>query len=367
VANEEHLKILRQGVAAWNDWRGKNPELLLPDLREVDLHGAYLSGADLHRAHLDGANFHRADLSKANLSWADLSGADLSEATVGNAYLDGVNLCGANLRGANLGHAYLWGANLRRTDLREADLWGANLMDADLSGADLSEAFLGGAQLIRTDLRDATLTDSRVYGVSVWDIKVNERTQQQNLIITDRARGEPGITLDSIKVAQFIYLVLNNQEIRDVIDTITSKAVLILGRFSEERKPILDAIRNELRKPEHNYLPIVFDFPPSANQTLLETVKTLANMARFVLADITDARSVLQELQAIVPGLPSVAVRLLIKKSAHEYGMLDYLRAYRSVVQETYEYESLEGLLSSIKDKVIGPAEAKVRELRQRN
>jgi hypothetical protein len=31
-----------------------------------------------------------------------------------------------------------------------------------------------------------------------------------------------------------------------------------------------------------------------------------------------------------------------------------------------YEYDSLEELLSSIKENVIGPAEAKVKELRQK-
>jgi hypothetical protein len=140
--------------------------------------------------------------------------------------------------------------------------------------------------------------------------------------------------------------------------------VLILGRFSKERKPVLDALRDELRKPENNYLPIVFDFQPSANQTTIETIKTLANMARFVIADLTDARSVLQELQAIVPGLPSVAVRLMLKKSKRKYGMLDTIMAYRSVVENTYEYESLEDVIASIKENVIGPAEAKVKELR---
>jgi hypothetical protein len=219
--------------------------------------------------------------------------------------------------------------------------------------------------LIKTDFRDATLTGSSVYGASVWDIKVDERTRQQNLIISDR--DEPGITVDNIKVAQFIYLFLNNQEIREVIDTITSKAVLILGRFSDKRKPILDAVREELRKPEHNYLPIVFDFHPLTNQTTIETIKTLANMARFVIADLTDARSVLQELQVIVPGLPSVAVRLLLKKCEHQYGMLDYFRAYRSVVEDTYEYENVEDVIASIKEKVVVPAEAKVQELRRRN
>jgi len=205
----------------------------------------------------------------------------------------------------------------------------------------------GPFTLIKTDLRDATLTDSYVYGASVWDITVNDQTKQQNLVITPY--GEAAITVDNINVAQFIYLLLNNQEIRDVIDTITSKAVLILGRFSEERKPVLDAIRDELRKPEHNYLPIVFDFQPSTNQTTLETIKTLASMARFVIADLTDARSVLMELVAIVPNLPSVAVRLLIKKSAPEYGMLDFIRKFSSVVKGTCEYENVGEVIASIK------------------
>jgi hypothetical protein len=80
-------------------------------------------------------------------------------------------------------------------------------------------------------------------------------------------RKEP---LSTIEVAQFIYLLLNNQKLRDLIDTIASKAVLILGWFFEDRKPVRDAIRDELRKPEHNYLPIVFDFQPLTNQTTLE-------------------------------------------------------------------------------------------------
>ena len=104
MADEEQLKILRQGVAAWNGWREKNPEV-----RQTDLHGADL----------------------------------------------------------------------------------------------------GGAQLVRTNLFGATLTDSSIYGVSVWGIEVNDGTKQQNLIITPH--DEPVITVDNIKVAQFIYLLLNNQ------------------------------------------------------------------------------------------------------------------------------------------------------------
>jgi hypothetical protein len=92
-----------------------------------------------------------------------------------------------------------------------------------------------------------------IYGVSAWGLKL-DGAKQENLIIT--RENEPEITVDNIEVAQFVYLMLNTQKVRDVIDTITSKAVLILGRFTDKRKAVLDALREELRK--RNYLPMLF-------------------------------------------------------------------------------------------------------------
>jgi hypothetical protein len=108
-----------------------------------------------------------------------------------------------------------------------------------------------------------------------------------DLVITPH--NEPKITLDNLDVAQFIYLLLNNERVRDVINTITSKVVLILGRFADERKPVLDAIREELRR--HDWLPVLFDFAKPTSRDITETVSTLAHMARLVIADITDAKS----------------------------------------------------------------------------
>ena len=96
-----------------------------------------------------------------------------------------------------------------------------------------------------TSLRNADLIGCRVYGISAWTLSL-DGAKQQDLIITEM--GEPEITVDNIEIAQFIYLLLRNEKIRSVIDTITSKVVLILGRFTPERKAVLDALRDELRK-----------------------------------------------------------------------------------------------------------------------
>jgi hypothetical protein len=45
MANEEHLAILKQGVAAWNAWRNEHPDTV-PDLGGVHLREANLGGAD---------------------------------------------------------------------------------------------------------------------------------------------------------------------------------------------------------------------------------------------------------------------------------------------------------------------------------
>ena len=88
--------------------------------------------------------------------------------------------------------------------------------------------------------------------------------------------------------------------------------------FIAHRKRVLELIREELRRL--NYLPVVFDFDKPATRDLTETVSTLAHIAKFVIADITEARSIPQELERIVPDLPSVPVQPLLEMSEEEYG-----------------------------------------------
>lgn len=369
MVNEEHLNLLNQGIEDWNKWRKQNPQIEA-DLREAYLVMADLSSANLHRADLCGAYLGNADLSDADLSKANLRGADLGSADLSGADLEMADFSGAYLDRADLREAYLVIADLSYAYLREANFAGADLSDADLSKADLSKANLNGANLIdanlmyanliETNFENANLTNCRIYGISAWNLKL-QGTVQSDLIITPD--NEPIITVDNLEVAQFIYLLLYNEKLRNVIDTITSKVVLILGNFLEH-KAVLDAIRNELR--HHDYLPVMFDFKKPTNRNFTETVSTLAHLARFIIADITEPRSIPQELQAIVPHLAVPVQPLLLEGSTGEYGMFPDLKKMYHWVLPIHQYKDINYLLDSLGEKVIAPAESKAQELEKR-
>ncbi len=402
MANQEHVDLLKQGIDAWNKWREQHPAIR-PDLCEAilsegDLNGvnlskallekvelsranlieADLSGASLSRALLVGTNFSKANLITANLndafligaylSEADLSRADLRGADLSRAYLMGARLSRANFKGARLSRAYLNNADLSQANLSGAELSEANLSEADLSRADLRGANVSRAILVGTNLAETNLTNCRIYGIAAWGVKL-EGAIQNNLIITPW--DEPTITVDNLEVAQFIYLLLNNPKIRDVIDTIAKKAVLILGRFTSERKAILDALREALRIC--GYLPILFDFEKPSSQDLTETITTLAHLSRFIIADLTDPSCIPYELHAVVPNR-MVPVLPLIKESIdpitgkpiREFAMFRDLRQKYHWVLPTYRYQDLANLLASLESKVIKPAEQKAQELEKR-
>lgn len=222
--------------------------------------------------------------------------------------------------------------DLSARDLREIDFRGVGLFKANLAGANLRGANLRQSILIKTVFDGADLTGAHVYGASVWDVGLNN-TIQRDLVITDPF--EPTITLDNLEVAQFVHLLLRNAKIREVIDTITSKVVLILGRFTPRRKSVLEAIREEARR--QNLLPIVFDFEGPASRDTTETVRTLAHLARFVIADLTSPASVPHELQAFVPDV-QVPVAPIIESTERPYSMFSDLLKYPWVLALT-EYD----------------------------
>ncbi len=419
MADEEQLAVLRQGSAAWNAWRKRNPDTLV-DLSEANLVGADLAGANLGVASITGADILRegANLTKANLREANLAGANLRgakllsanlqaavlseanlvqanlndailqkanltgaklfRAALGQAYLTKADLTGADLTmaklvmsslgearlaGANLTGAYLTGAHLTSTNLRKANLTSAYLINADLfradlTGANLNEANLTGARLVETDFTGADLTGCRVHGISAWNVKL-EGAKQENLIITPP--DEPEITVDNLEVAQFVYLLLHNEKIRAIIDTIGKKGVLLLGRFTGGRIALLERLREELRK--RGWVPMVFNFDKPETKDFTETVRLLAGMSHFVIADITNPRSTPLELQATVPECMVPFVPIL-EKGEEPFAMFqDLWVKYREWVFEPIQYSSVDSLMRGLDEAILGPALARSAEL----
>ncbi len=375
--NQEHLEYLNRGRDLWNEWRAENPHLI-PDLRD-----AHITIMDSHqrdplvRRDLKGFNLRRTDLGRTNLRAVDLSGVDLSFAHLDKAILTEADLSGANLKWSNFEEANFEKANLSSSNFqlanlidanfrkancensvfRQADLGAANLTKANFDGTDLREANLMGARLVETSFKDANLSGSSIWGISAWDLNL-EGAIQADLIFTPK--DSPSITVDNIETAQFIYLLLNNRKLRDIIDTITTKTVLILGRFIPQRKVILDAIRDALR--QHNFVPLIFDFERPKNRDFTETIMILAGMCRFVIADITNPKSSPLELQSTLPNYMVPFVPIL-QKGESPFAMFQDLQLKYDWVLDILTYDSTEDLIAVLDKAIIRPAMQKSEEL----
>jgi uncharacterized protein YjbI with pentapeptide repeats len=165
MANQRHLKILKEGVDAWNQWREAHPRIV------IELSGADLSEAELSRVDLSEARLDSADLSAARLNNANLAGANLTMANLTAANLEHANLHAAYLVLTDFGGADLGGANLSRADLRGANLTLANLHSADLAKATLAGAILIDTNLDQADLSEAYLAETVLGNTSLANVK----------------------------------------------------------------------------------------------------------------------------------------------------------------------------------------------------
>ena len=324
------------------------------NLAGAKLNGAELEDADLGSANLCGADLGYADLEDANLSNANLIGADLSNATIIDTDLSNVNLSGADLSDADLSNACLAAANLRGANLTRA-----TLAETDLSGADLEGSILRGAVLAETNLTKAGLGGCLVHGMSAWEAKL-DGAGQLNLAIS--REGEPIVRVDGFEVARFLDLLTHSEEIREVVDTIQSRLVLILGHFAPERTVILDIIREGLRR--HNLRPLSFDSVEPLTPDAIKMVFTLAHLARFAVVDITLPKTILEGVAHIIQDVVIPVKPLLLDGQQDEPVWLGEFRQTQRSLLDTYRYGDAQDLLASFEEHVIVPAEVMAHELR---
>jgi hypothetical protein len=200
------------------------------------------------------------------------------------------------------------------------------------------------------------LEGTNIFGISTFDLQT-DGCKQENLIIT--RSGKAIITVDNLEVAHLIHLILTQQKVRDLIGTIPKKGVLILGRCTPERNGIIDTIRLKLR--EHDFVPIMFDFEKARAEDFNQSIKILATLSRFVIADITNPKSIPQELKATVsdfqiPFLP------IVQKGEDVYSMFEFPNNYQWVLK-ILQYDNKNDLMKRFNEEIIEKALLKEKEI----
>ncbi len=376
--------LLKEGkVKKWNRWRRDHPDFI-PDLSHVAVFNNYLCGANLAhaklvKADLAGVNLEKADLRSSVLSDANLYGVDLYKASCQDANLRSAYLARAHLSACNLERADLRGAELRSADLSWADLTGADLRGANLAGANLSKcnldhadlrkSILESAILVQATMRGADLRGADVYGISVWNVSTDEETKATSLI-TDFVPAShtrdyfSGVTVDDLRVAHFISQLEEPEIISKIIDASSNRLVLLLGRFSGPGRTVLRALKRKLR--QFDLLAIPFDFPPPDERDTTETIKVLATLSRFVIADVSHPKSVPLELQAIAPHVMVPIVPIMRSKSSGFSMLVDLQRKYHWVLSPVV-YKSKAKLIENVERGIVERANSRRASIRRKS
>lgn len=241
MLNEEHYACLKKGVQTWNEWRQKNPGVLV-NLSEANLSMTYLIGANLSRANLSGANLSRAKLEKVNFMGADLF----------MAYLSGANLSMANLSKANLSMAYL----------SMAELIGANLSMANLSRTQALGTDFTGAKFTATCLEDWHINSgTKLNDIDCQYVYLKSYKQERRPSSGEYAPGD------------FTKLIQKSLETVDLIfsDGIDWKAFLpsfqeLQAEYGEENLSV-----QAIEKKSGGAFVIRLEVPPEANKADIES------------------------------------------------------------------------------------------------
>lgn len=351
MANKDHLEIFLKDRRQWNKWRKDNPGIR-PDLSGIKFNNKDFNMYDLSNVDLQDSSLDRVYFIKSNLENANLSGSHLKRTRFYKA-----NLKGAIFENCDLTFAKMTDADLRNSRFYDSVLLEVKFNEAKLMHSEIINCNLEKSRLIETDLRGAKLRNCSIYGISAWNILTDSDTIQKDLKITPE--GDPEIQVDDIEVAQFIYLLLKNDQIRDVITLIGNKGVLLLGRFIPERKVILDQLREELK--ERGLVPMMFDFDKSSIRDFTETIKILAGLSRFVIADITNPKSSPLELQATIPDyqIPFITI---IQDAEKPFSMFKDLHNKYSWVSEPIAYDTMDNLLLGL-DSILAIADNMYKEM----
>lgn len=233
----------------------------------------------------------------------DFSGADLSRLLIMNAFAEGLNL-----RGAVITNTVFEEGDFSRADFSEATFRNTRfnktiLTNAKFDGATFVNCNLNRANLVGASFRVKEITEAVVYGIAAWDLATDGNIKQSKLVIEHTyefysdlvAAGRVPLMVDDIELAQFVYFLSNHKRMLELLNTLGTRVVLLLGAFKNGLDRLY-SIRDSLIR--RRYMPMIFDFARPDSLNLTETAVAMAGLAKFVVADLSGP-SVPAELAAI--------------------------------------------------------------------
>jgi len=217
--------------------------------------------------------------------------------------LEGVTIYHANAEALTLSNATFKDVIFEEGDFSRANFSNCHFINTRfnktiLTDADFQDAIFENCNLNRVNLTNANfcvkaIEETVVYGISAWDLHTCPDSIQSKLVIEKTygfysdiiAEGRIPMMVDDIELAQFIYYLTNHKKLRETINVMNSRSVLLLGRFKNGGLERLYEIREWLLA--RNYLPMIFDFERPASMDLVEVIVTMGGLCKFVIADLS--------------------------------------------------------------------------------
>ncbi len=164
MAEIDHIKMLCHGVEHWNEARAMDK--FQPDLSQIEIRDAKLSGIDFRSVEFDGTRFLNVEAKDAKFQNARLNGILASRTTFQGSDLRNVELKGADFKYSSVSSVDLTGATSFDLKIRHCDLSGAQFDDAHLAlahfyNSDLNGTFFGNANVDDAMFKRVNIEDGR--------------------------------------------------------------------------------------------------------------------------------------------------------------------------------------------------------------
>lgn len=309
----------------------------IDSIRSPNWHGSVTKGGNAY-------NFSNIHLKNLTIHRAFAEGLNIQNSVFENVYFDD-----GDFSRANFGNCRFVNTKFNKTIFTDANFQGSTFINCNLNRINLTNA--------NFDVKE--IRETVVYGISSWDLNVSDDAIQSKLVIEKTyelyseiiAQGRIPLMVDNIELAQFIHYLSNHKKMRDTINILNKRGVLLLGKFKDGGLERLYKLRDWFS--EQNYLPMIFDFDRPNSLDYTETVVTMSGLSKLVVADLSGS-SVPQELHAI---LTNFVKPVVVYYDTAPYSMLKDLQRKNQYFHEIKFDGSNENLLAQL-PAVIAAAES---------